>query len=73
MAENSVTLRNDDMFIRTRPTKDVTVSVTINVAADASERLILANAAEALRFYSDNKVWKIWASKIKYEVLKRFA
>lgn len=73
MAENSVTLRNDDMFIRTRPTKDVTVSVTINVAANASEALILENAAEALMFYSKSKAWKVWASKIKYEVLKRFA
>ncbi len=63
---------NNDMFLRTRPSHDVEVTVVINVSSNLSERDILLNAAEALEFKANNGAWKTWCSRYKIKFRQVF-
>jgi hypothetical protein len=71
-------ITNPDRVLRTRPSKDVTVSITINVDKDSPDHLILQNAIEALYYVVNNRdgaeypIWKVWALKIVTETVKVF-
>lgn len=71
-------ITNPDRVLRTRPSKDVTVSITINVDKDAPDHLVLQNAIEALHYVVNNRdglkypIWKAWALKIVTETVKVF-
>ena len=71
MAEHLVKIvRNPDKVLITRPSKDVEVTVVINVHKDAPDDVILRNAAEALYYVGNTKSWKSWCSKIQTKILK---
>lgn len=45
----------------------VTVTVEFDMNPKCSERDILINAADYLKFYADNKVHKSWGRRLGYE------
>ena len=66
---------NPQVF-RTTPSKDVEITLVVNVGKDCSDAVLLENAAEALWFYAQGMRkkelprWKSWAIKINTKILK---
>lgn len=56
-------IKNPEVF-KISGDKTVTVSVTFDVGTKTNERDILLNAAEAIKFYADNKAHKSWERNI---------
>jgi hypothetical protein len=56
-------LKNDDYY-KVGNSQFVTVTIRIQLDENCSDEIILRNAADALKFYADNKTHKTWTDKI---------
>ncbi len=67
-----VVRNNSDTVLRTRPSKDVEVTVVINVHKDCPEATILRNAAEALYYKANAGSWKTWCLRYGIKIKRVF-
>jgi ribosomal protein L5 len=57
-------LKNDEVF-KVAGDRVVSVTVTFGVNEKVSDATLLLNAAEAIKFYADNRKHKSWARQIE--------
>lgn len=55
--------KNNEIFAVTGD-KDITVTVTFLDSPDSDDITLMLNAAEAIKFYADNKTHKSWGKRI---------